>query len=123
MTAKSPEWATILDFDPERTPEIILRHRDIGPESQIYWWKDKEISLTISGGKIGITARPSSTRIHKAIEETADGIDTELSLCRKIADDFPLGAVPVEKALPYLWSLSTTCHQEYRASGRRIRIH
>ena len=102
----------ILDFDPERTPEIVLRHREISPDSQIYWWRDRGISITVAGGKVGITARPSLARIHRAIEEAADGIDNELALCRRIADDFPLGAIPGEDALPYTWSLSTSCHRD-----------
>lgn len=102
----------ILEFDPERTPDIILKHRDIAPGSQIYWWKDKEISLTIGSGRIVITARPSSARIHRAIEETADAIDAEMTLCRRIADDSPLGVIPGEPELPYKWTLPVTVHRD-----------
>jgi hypothetical protein len=104
--------ADVLDFDPERTPEIILRHRDIAPQSQIYWWKDKEISLRLCEGKLVVSARPSCARIHKAIEETVDAVDAELALCRKIADDSPLGVIPGEPELPYDWSLPTSCHRD-----------
>lgn len=104
--------ADVLDFDPERTPEIILRHRDIVPESQIYWWKDKEISMQLCEGRLVVSARPSSARIHRAIEETVDAIDAELALCRKIADDYPLGALPGEKELPYIWSMPASCHRD-----------
>ncbi len=104
--------ADILEFDPERTPEILLRHRDISPESQIYWWKDKEIVLTMADGKIVITARPSTARLHKAIEETASAIDAEMTLCRKAADDSPLGAIPGEQPLCYPWALPSTVHRD-----------
>jgi hypothetical protein len=103
--------ADILEFDPERTPDIILRHRDISQESQICWWKDKEIVLTITGQRVVITARPSSARIHRAIEETADDIDAEMALCRKIADDSPLGAIPGEPEIPYPWWLPAAVHR------------
>jgi hypothetical protein len=79
--------ADILEFDPERTPDIILRHRDVSPASQIYWWKDKELTLKLTDRRVVITARPSCAWIHKAIEETMDAIDAEMALCRKIADD------------------------------------
>lgn len=107
--------ADILEFDPERTPDIILRHRDVASASQIYWWKDKEISLRLTEGKVVITARPSSARMHRAIEETADSIDVELALCKRIADDLPLGSIPGEGELPYHWKLQAVCHRDIEA--------
>jgi len=104
--------ADILDFDPERTPDVILRHRDISSESAIYWWKDPQISFTLTDRRVGITSRPSSARIQKAIEETADDVDAELALCRKIADDIPLAAIPGETDVPYRWELAATCHRD-----------
>ncbi|MGD0630941.1 MAG: hypothetical protein ABR987_16560 [Terracidiphilus sp.] len=104
--------ADILEFDPERTPEIILQHRDVIPESQIYWWKDKEITLTLSEGKVVITARPGSAQLHRAIEETMEAVDVEMALCRKIADDSPLGALPGGVVRPYPWELAAACHRD-----------
>jgi len=77
--------ADILEFDPERTPDVILRHRDIAPESQIHWWKDKAVSLRMADRRMVVTARPSSGRLHRAIDDMADGIDAELLLCRALA--------------------------------------
>ena len=31
--------ADILEFDPERTPDIIYRHRNISRDSRIFWWQ------------------------------------------------------------------------------------
>jgi hypothetical protein len=105
--------ADILEFDPERTPDVILRHRDVSPESQIYWWKDKEISLKMSAETIVITARPSSARIHKAIEEMVSAIDTELALCKKISEESPLGAMPgAPSPLPYKWPWPPVVHAD-----------
>jgi len=105
--------ADILEFDPERTPEVILRHRDIAPESQIYWWKDKAVSLKMADRSIVISARPSSARLHRAIDDMADGIDAELALCRNVADEFPLGAVPGSpEQLSYQWVLPSSVHRD-----------
>jgi hypothetical protein len=50
--------ADVLEFDPERTPEVILRHRDISPASRIYWWKDHYISMVQKGNHLLLSARP-----------------------------------------------------------------
>ncbi|HEY1756215.1 MAG TPA: hypothetical protein VGG72_12515 [Bryobacteraceae bacterium] len=107
--------ADILEFDPERTPDVILRHRDIAPESQVYWWKDKEISLVMNAGTLTISARPSSATIHKAILDTVDAIDAELALCRAIAEEFPLDAVPglhSSSRHTYQWTLHAVVHRD-----------
>lgn len=105
--------ADILEFDPERTPDVILKHRDVSPDSQIYWWKDKEISLKMSGETIVITARPSSARIHKAIEEMVSAIDTELALCKKLSEESPLGAIAgAPSPLSYKWAWPPTVHAD-----------
>jgi hypothetical protein len=105
--------ADILEFDPERTPEVILRHRDISSRSQIYWWKDKDTSLAMIDGKIVVTARPSSARIHRAMEETIRAIDVELVLCRRIADENLLRSVPgASKLQPYEWTLPAAVHSD-----------
>jgi hypothetical protein len=105
--------ADILEFDPERTPDVILHHRDISPESQIYWWKDRGISLMMSSETIVLTARPSSARIHKAIEEMVSAIDTELALCRRISEESPLGAMPgTSTPLPYKWAWPGVVHAD-----------
>jgi hypothetical protein len=105
--------ADILEFDPERTPEVILHHRDVSPEGQIYWWKDKGISLKMTGEAIVIAARPSSARIHRAIEEMVSAIDTELALCRKISEESPLGHMPgTPSPLPYKWAWPAVVHAD-----------
>ncbi len=99
--------ADVLEFDPERTPEAVYRHRAIDPSSKIYWYKDKEISLDIEdAGQIMITARPPSALIHKAVEETADDVDRELALCRHVADTHHIDYRPGSKnRLPHRWDL------------------
>ncbi len=105
--------ADILEFDPERTPDVIRHHRDVAPESMIYWWKDKGLSLKLADGQIVISVRPSSARLHKAIDEMVNAIDTELTLARNLADESLLGAVPGStKPMPYQWTLPPVMHRD-----------
>ena len=41
-----------------------------------------------------------------------NAIDGELALCRRIADDSPLGAIPGEAEIPYPWTLPAACHRD-----------
>ena len=103
--------ADILDFDPERTPEVILKHRDIAPGSMIYWHKDKQISRVWDGKRLVISARPTSAVIHRAIEETIDTIDTELGLCQRLANDVRFDHCPgLNEPLKHRWDIASSVH-------------
>ena len=104
--------ADILEFDPERTPGVVLRHRDVAPGSLIYWWKDKVPSLVMTGGRLTLSARPESARLHKAIDDMIDGIDAELVLCRTISEELPLDKVPGGGTHGYSWSLLAGVHRD-----------
>jgi hypothetical protein len=39
--------ADVLEFDPERSPEVVLAHRSISESSRIFWHKDHEIALSL----------------------------------------------------------------------------
>ena len=90
--------ADVLEFDPERTPPVILRHRNISPESKVYWHKDQGISLTIKADKrqILLTARTPDAHIHRAVNETIDAINSELLCCDVLRNEgaFGHGTVP-----------------------------
>jgi hypothetical protein len=75
--------ADVLEFDPERTPQVVLMHRSPGPQSEIYWYKDHEISLALERGSwsIAMQARTRDAWTHRAVQETADGVDHELENC------------------------------------------
>ncbi len=104
--------ADILDFDPERTPNVILRHRDISPDSLIYWWKNHEISMIQEDNRLVVSARPSSAPVHRAIEVTLDQIDEELRLCRTLADETHFEKCPgLAKDLPHRWVLMPSVHR------------
>jgi len=105
--------ADVLEFDPERTPLVILRHRDVSPESVIYWWKDKEISFAMEGNRIILSARPENAYVHRAIEETVDQIDQELRLCRTLADSTHFEKCPgLVNDLEHHWRLSPSVHRD-----------
>jgi hypothetical protein len=107
--------ADILEFDPERTPDVILRHRDISSKSLIYWWKDHEISMRQENNRLLITARPPSARLHRAIEVMADQIDAELQLCRTLADETHFEKCPgLTGDLPHHWDILSSTHRDIK---------
>ena len=69
--------ADILEFDPERTPEVIFQHRNIARGSRIYWHKDHQISFKLDKNRIIIDAQPPDAQLHRAIEVTADEIERD----------------------------------------------
>src|SRR6478609_867742 len=78
--------ADILEFDPERTPEIVMKHRDVSKESAIYWYKDHSVHLAFNlrDKQILLGATPKNASMHKAILCMADEIDAELLLCKRL---------------------------------------
>ncbi len=99
--------ADTLDIDPERTPEVILRHRNIASRSVTYWQKDAEISLLKEGNRLAIHASPPNARLHRAVEETADQIEYELRLCQSLGEEIPFVFCPgLSSPLPHRWELS-----------------
>lgn len=103
--------ADILEFDPERTPEVILRHRGIPLGNLVHWWKDHHISVAIQGNQPVITARPPDARIHRAVEVMVDQINEELRLCRILADEKRFGICPgLEDEVPHWWGLHSSVY-------------
>jgi hypothetical protein len=101
--------ADVLEFDPERTPAVVFKHRDVSVGSVIYWHKDHEISLRIDNGRVLISARPNSARIHKAIEDTVAQIDEELAMCRRLAEELPFNLCPfLPQPTAHEWILAST---------------
>jgi hypothetical protein len=72
--------ADILENDPERTPDVIFRHRSIQdqPASLTHWLKDHHFTIDEQGDRLLISATPPSARLHHAIAQLADWIDHEL---------------------------------------------
>jgi Histidine kinase-, DNA gyrase B-, and HSP90-like ATPase len=102
--------ADILEFDPERTPEVVFRHRAIPDQSLIFWYKDHDASLTLENGRVLLFARPKTAIVHKALLTMQESISQELRLCRKLDDDTSFAYVPgLAKTLPYRWVLLPDC--------------
>ena len=106
--------ADVLDIDPERTPEVIMRHRNVAPNSFIYWWKDHQISILQQGNRLLVSARPPDAQVHRAIEITGSQIEEELRLCRRLADEthFEKYPGPATSDLPHRWPLLADIHRD-----------
>lgn len=106
--------ADVLEFDPERTPDVVFHHRLVSDKSQIFWHKDREITPKITSDTITLWARPDSAALHRAILDTIDQIDAELRTCRKLADEkhFDRGINLTE--LPHRWDLPATVKHDIK---------
>jgi len=101
--------ADVLDFDPERTPQVLFAHRDIGEESAIYWHKDHELAFDQAKSVISIHAQPSNALTHYAINLTVDDVDRELLGSRRLADETQFHRMAGrEDDLPHRWRLETS---------------
>lgn len=101
--------ADILEFDPERTPDVILRQRNVSDKSQIYWYKDHQITLAREDNRLVLFARLPTAALHRAVEIMADEIDSELTLCRRLAEETHYEKGPgLVKDLPHRWDLVST---------------
>jgi len=108
--------ADVLEFDPERTPAVVFRHRAIKPSSRIYWWKDHEIRWRLDDDyRLTISARPPDASIHRAVIETADAVERELSLCRRLHDETNFQAGASSHRLPHRWVLSASVRTDVQA--------
>ena len=84
--------ADILENDPERTPEVLFRHRSIKDryKSLIHWQRDHALSISPVGeDRLRFLARPRSARVHKALLDLADAIDHELHGIASIGERMP----------------------------------
>ncbi|HTU46007.1 MAG TPA: hypothetical protein VMF91_13140 [Bryobacteraceae bacterium] len=99
--------ADILENDPERTPDVILRHRAITASSEPHWQKNEQMITTLEDGKLRVSATPSRAVLFKAVEETCDEIEAELTLCDRLTREHPFNIHPVtgKPTLPHRWDL------------------
>lgn len=107
--------ADVLEFDPERTPEVVLSHRDISPASMIYWHKDHGVSPRFEDGRLILSARPDCAWLYRAVEEMLDQIDNELILCRTLSDQTHFEICPgLREPQPYRWVLGAPVHRDVK---------
>jgi hypothetical protein len=105
--------ADVLEIDPERTPDVVFERRAVDETSEIFWHKDHVISVTKDGTGYTITARPPNSAIHHAVVQTIAGIDAELQLCRRLADEQPFNVIANSTdPLPNRWELDPRTKSE-----------
>jgi hypothetical protein len=111
--------ADILEFDPERTPPIVFRHRLVSEKSAIYWWKDHHITLQIGRERqLEMFASPPNAYIHRAIDVMIDDIEEELRLCRRLDDETHFDRYPGRGGdLPHRWTLLPYVHRHITPKG------
>lgn len=104
--------ADVMENDPERTPEVILKHRLISADSLKFWLKDKRFNLIRNGNKFTVYARPEKAYLHKAIEETAQWIEDELKLCDELIKIKPLNQSSFTELRNYSWNIDAFIHKD-----------
>lgn len=98
--------ADVLEFDPERTPKVVFRQRNISEQSKVFWWKDHHVAIAIEEDRIAVSARPPTAVIHRAIESMCDQMQEELWLSVRLADETHFEKAGFRTAdLPYRWAL------------------
>ena len=110
--------ADILDIDPERTPDVVLRHRDVHHKSILYWRKDHEAWLRLQSDSLRFVARPESALMERAIRDTLSGIRTELELCGRISREKPFHLSAFGK-LPHAWTFPEIIHEDISSKDDR----
>lgn len=99
--------ADVLEFAPERTPEVVLKSRSIAAASRIYWYKDHSISFEIDyeNHHLIFSAQTPNALIHKAVLTTADWVNAELALCATLSQEnaFTSGVVASSRRAIYVW--------------------
>ena len=99
--------ADVLENDPERTPDVILRHRNVSHTSLMYWHKDHEFHTILNENRIAINARPKSAKGYRAILECADEIEGELRVCHQLSEQAPFEIFgQINFRLPHRWDIS-----------------
>jgi Histidine kinase-, DNA gyrase B-, and HSP90-like ATPase len=100
--------ADILEFDPERTPDVILKHRDIPAGSRIFWYRDHGLGLHLdkTDKQLILSARTSNALVHRAVLEVIDAVDRELALCAILEREgaFRQGSIPDHERDLYRWN-------------------
>lgn len=116
--------ADVMEVDPDRTPDVILEHRAVVPDSVAHWHKDQCMTVDIlepvagdGARRVDISAKPKAAYIERAVREAADWIDAELALCRDMAEErlFLAGVVDDKALSRYGWHLAGHAHRDVKA--------
>jgi hypothetical protein len=109
--------ADILENDPERVPDVLLRHRSIARQSFIHWERPLYMTLNVKDAReVHIAAYPNTALLHRSIEETVDAIDMELALCDQLKRQHPFEIHPARR-LPHRWDLEPQVRRNINEGG------
>ena len=111
--------ADVLEFDPERTPEVVFRHRQIAADSVIHWHRCLEVSLKITQGREGgrlvvMHARPQNAYVQNAVEKMIEDVDRELWVCQRLQEERPFHHAAGLPDQPHRWDLHSTAYSDIR---------
>jgi hypothetical protein len=75
----------VMEFDPERTPDIIIAPRDIASNSRVYWYKDRfSFVFDRNRPEFRLDATTPDAKVHRAVLETVQQVDQELLICNAL---------------------------------------
>lgn len=97
--------ADILDFDPERTPPILFKHRNVKGESVVHWRKSLGAEIVRKENQLQLKARPVDAIAHRSILQTAADVERELALCQQLDDETNFQHMAGVGRLPHRWTL------------------
>lgn len=86
--------ADILENDPERTPDVLFKHRGVDRESELHWFRNHFLTIEVNATSVNLDARPKSALQHKALLEMAAEINRELADCAWLRDHSDLNTHP-----------------------------
>ncbi len=105
--------ADILENDPERTPEVLFKHRGVCKGSAIFWSKDHPLSIKVEKTSVQIVGKPNSALIHKAQLELAADINSELANSAWLRDHSDInGCEGLDRKLLRSWNLEPSARVE-----------
>ena len=109
--------ADVIEIDPERAPEVLIKHRSVIIGSLSHWLKEKFTSVDIVNNCISITANPTKAFIHKAISDVADQIEQETNLCNTLNGEIPLRNISPSNDLKHEWNILPSIYRGIKEAG------
>lgn len=97
--------ADLLDFSPERAPEVLLRHLAIRDRTSLLEWaKHRAIGgWDIGPGRIAVDATCEHPAVEQALRRLVKGINRELDACRRVLAE--VDAILLGRGLPRRYRL------------------
>lgn len=107
----------VIEIDPERAPDVLMKHRNVIDGSISHWLKEQFTSVDIINGNITVTARPTQAFIHKAILDVADQIEKETFLCNSLIQEKPLSHISPTHNLEHTWNILPIVYRDIKETG------